>query len=341
MRAMATEGLLPGAARRRLYRHRGYRIAGDVEFGLGSVIEGTDVSIASGARLGIGVIIRGRQIHIGRRAEIGSFSIFEGRDFEIGDDTVVREQVFVGGPLFPDSELTLGKRVRVFQSCFLNPSRPLRVGDDTGIGGRSSIFTHGSWQPVTDGFPVAFEPVTIGRNVWLPWHVFILPGVEIGDNATIGAGSVINRSIPAGTLAAGVPARVLRSSDEWPRQLDQDERWDLLLGILEALAAFLTSKGTPAVLERGDQRLVVSVSHDGRERHVVAVPDESSVLADDDVLILLSPHAPERDRVGNAWFDLAGKRKLLNRHDPVSREVDEFLARYGLRFTPSDEDPQL
>jgi maltose O-acetyltransferase len=47
--------------------------------------------------------------------------------------------------------------------------------------------------------------------VWIGANVTILPGVEIGDFAVIGAGSVVNRSIPAGSLAVGVPARVVRT----------------------------------------------------------------------------------------------------------------------------------
>ena len=225
--SILTEGALPSGLQRRLYRRRGYRIADDVELSPGVVIDAEQVDIGPGVSIGFGTVIRGRSVRIDRRVDIGSFCFFEGRDMVIGDDTVIREQVFVGGPLFPDSLLEIGKRVRVFQTCFLNPSKPLRIGDETGVGGRSSIFTHGSWQSALEGYPVAFAPVTIGKNVWLPWHVFILPGVEIGDNATVGAGSVVNRSIPAGTLAAGVPAKVLREADEWPRPVDPDGRWSI------------------------------------------------------------------------------------------------------------------
>ena len=54
-------------------------------------------------------------------------------------------------------------------------------------------------------------PIDIGDNVWLGMHAVVLKGVVIGDNAVIGANSVVTRSIPANTIAAGVPARVIRS----------------------------------------------------------------------------------------------------------------------------------
>ena len=53
--------------------------------------------------------------------------------------------------------------------------------------------------------------MVLGRNVWLGARVIVLPGVTIGDNTVVGAGSVVARNLPAGVLAAGVPARVVRS----------------------------------------------------------------------------------------------------------------------------------
>jgi maltose O-acetyltransferase len=54
------------------------------------------------------------------------------------------------------------------------------------------------------------RPVTVGDNVWVGGGTLILPGVEIGDDSVIGAGSVVTKSIPAGVVAVGNPCRVLR-----------------------------------------------------------------------------------------------------------------------------------
>lgn len=58
------------------------------------------------------------------------------------------------------------------------------------------------------------KPVKIGANCWICANVIILPGVEIGEGCVIGAGSVVTRSIPAHTLAAGNPCRVIRELTE-------------------------------------------------------------------------------------------------------------------------------
>ena len=54
------------------------------------------------------------------------------------------------------------------------------------------------------------EPITIGDNVWLGGGAIVCPGVTIGDDTVVGAGAVVTRDLPAGVVAVGTPARVLR-----------------------------------------------------------------------------------------------------------------------------------
>jgi galactoside O-acetyltransferase len=71
-------------------------------------------------------------------------------------------------------------------------------------------------------------PVHIGRNVWVGSGVQIMPGVTIGDDSVIGAGSVVTRDIPAGVVAVGTPCRVVREIGEHDREFYwRDRRLDL------------------------------------------------------------------------------------------------------------------
>jgi acetyltransferase-like isoleucine patch superfamily enzyme len=68
-----------------------------------------------------------------------------------------------------------------------------------------------------DRFPDldVFGPITVGSNVFIGINAIIMPGVTIGDNVVIGSGAVVTRDIPSNSVAAGVPARVVRSLDEY------------------------------------------------------------------------------------------------------------------------------
>lgn len=67
-----------------------------------------------------------------------------------------------------------------------------------------------------------YAPVVVGNNVFIGYGCVIMPGVIIGDNCVIGAGSVVTRSIPPNTVAAGIPAKPIRSLDDyWERMKDR------------------------------------------------------------------------------------------------------------------------
>lgn len=74
------------------------------------------------------------------------------------------------------------------------------------------------------------KPIVVGNNVFIGNNVILLPGVSIGDNVVIGAGAVVSRDIPSNSLAVGVPARVVKSSDEFYSKL---QRESLHLGNLQ------------------------------------------------------------------------------------------------------------
>ena len=66
------------------------------------------------------------------------------------------------------------------------------------------------------------KPITIGDNVYIGNNVIILPGVSIGDNVIIGAGAIVTKSIPSNSVAVGVPARVIKSIDEYFNKIQKE-----------------------------------------------------------------------------------------------------------------------
>ncbi len=96
----------------------------------------------------------------------------------------------------------------------------ITVGDYTMFGPNVTISTAGHpIDPTLREKVMQYNmPVTIGRNCWLGAGVIVMPGVSIGDNSVIGAGSVVTKDIPANVVAVGVPCRVLREIGEHDRK---------------------------------------------------------------------------------------------------------------------------
>lgn len=88
----------------------------------------------------------------------------------------------------------------------------VEIGDNVMIAPNVSLFTAGHpvhFEPRNQLLEYAF-PIKIGNNVWIGGNTVINPGVTIGDNSVIGAGSVVTKDIPANVIAVGNPCKVLR-----------------------------------------------------------------------------------------------------------------------------------
>src|SRR4051812_37352619 len=237
---LALYGWLPSPIKVWAYRtFRGYRIGKGVKLAFGGIVVGDEVELADHVEIGLLAMVMGRSIRIGRHSSVGTMSYVACERIQIGEDARIREQVFVGGPQLPESSFTLGSRTIILQLASINPTKPVVIGDDTGIGGHCLIFTHGAWLNALDGYPVTYEPVTLGRSVWLPWRVFLMPGTTIGDGSVIGANSLVSGTIPPYSLAVGSPAKVIRSAPDFPRKISEEERHTLVNEMLSEFDRFI------------------------------------------------------------------------------------------------------
>jgi len=165
-----------------------------------------------------------RRWRINRHAAAGGFFIrfpVEGEVLEaldsgrlrIGRDTLLE----------PGCWLTLGPqaRIEIGEGCFLNRNTMLAALERVEIGDHV-MFANGCFvgdsdhryddpdRPVTHQGFVPRGPVRIGDNCWFGVNSVVTGGVEIGERAVIGANSVVTQDIPAGVIAAGAPAKVIR-----------------------------------------------------------------------------------------------------------------------------------
>jgi len=145
----------------------------------------------------------------------GARPAYERRDLlrrllgEVGDDVIIRP------PFYCDygSNIYLGAGVFINFNCVFLDTNPIRVGDGTHIGPAAQICTadHPRNPALRAEGWERGRPVTIGANVWIGAGAIILPGVEIGDDAIIGAGCVVTKDVPQGVTVAGNPAARLTS----------------------------------------------------------------------------------------------------------------------------------
>ena len=111
--------------------------------------------------------------------------------------------------------------VRIGKGCYvgfhveLDTNHPelIEIGDGVTISHRCIIASHmasDAATPLRALYPGSAAPVRIEAGAWICVGAILLPGVTIGSNAMVAAGAVVNRDVPPGTLAAGVPARVMK-----------------------------------------------------------------------------------------------------------------------------------
>ena len=136
---------------------------------------------------------------------------------EIGGDCYIEPPLHSN---FGGHHVHFGKNVYANFNLTLVDDTHIYVGDYTMIGPNVTIATAG--HPI---LPMLREQayqynasVHIGRNCWLGAGVIVLPGVTIGDNSVIGAGSIVTKDIPANVIAVGNPCRVLREISDHDRE---------------------------------------------------------------------------------------------------------------------------
>lgn len=138
-------------------------------------------------------------------------SFGEGADFRPGAYAVVC------------SKISIGRKVVVRPGCvFMADPRPggagITIEDGVLMGSGVHIYTHNHrfddvTSPISTQGLYPSKPVVLKKGCWVGARAILLPGVTVGENAVVGAGSVVTRDVPPRTLVGGSPARVLRALD--------------------------------------------------------------------------------------------------------------------------------
>ncbi len=156
------------------------------------------------------LVIFGRNIHLGKYAQIICAS-----------DNCVR---FTSWPSKQgNAEIIIGDYCLIAPGVRISAAKSIRIGDNCMLAA-NVIISDSDWHGIYNRIRPfrCTKPVVIENNVWLGERVIITKGVTIGENSVIGAGAIVTKDIPANCVAAGNPARVIKTINPNRRMLKRE-----------------------------------------------------------------------------------------------------------------------
>lgn len=296
-------------------------IAENVSIMGGEIVIGDNTKISDGVSINVT-----KSLVLGPRSVLGKNFKIEGRNIRIGEELWSGENCTIGGGscFEVQSSLEIGYWCHLGDYSFINTARPVRIGNEVGLGMRTSLFTHGAYQSILDGYPVEFEGITIGDKCWLPGAI-VNPGVKLGPCTVVGVGSVVTRSFPGGSLIAGVPAQIVKSN-VYPRTLTPLEITNIMKKILMDFAAILGGSN-PVKVDEGSSNFDLLLP----EALIRYSENQENATQMVGRFILLSIDCELQGMDQMTVFDLT-RRKVTGLADELSERLRNQLRRYGVRF---------
>jgi acetyltransferase-like isoleucine patch superfamily enzyme len=259
-----------------------------------------------------GVMIIAKHVEIGSDVKIRFGTMVNVRSFSVGKKTLIGYFVSAKGM----SDLKTGPACVVGPNTMINCDCPVTLGCYTGVGPRSTLFTHGSFLPVTEGYRVSFGPIDLKDRSWVTMNSTVGPGVTVGEGTNVMPGTVLLESVGPNRLVAGNPAKLvdipfLRTSKTIDLEL-------IARDILQRYRDWANSvDGSQWILEND----VLQVKH---KKAMLTV----SINSGGDIALLTK----SGERNNGMYFNLADLKTDAQRH-PAKMRLEGFLRLYyGLTF---------
>ena len=298
-------------------------------------VESDSFFVGKDAKINNSIMLSNGSIEIGKLVQVKEDTVLKAfKGVKVGDRTIIDRGVVIAGLQSERSYFEVGRRCVILHHSYINTAREVIIGNNVGIGGYCLIFTHGVWQNAFKGYPFQFGKVEIKDDVWLPWHVFVMPGVTIGKGTTIAGGSVVTKDIPEHCLAGGVPAKVIRG-DNYPPELSVTDKHNLAKSILcdfvNYIKDFVCDKSI-SLEEIGDDKVVLT-SNLGNVIYIKELADNQSLagLQLPESFDIVSFRIPSSFKKSYNWIEIDSetRSKEMNK---LSCELGQFISRYGVRL---------
>ena len=258
-----------------------------------------------------GVVILADMVEIGNDVKIRFGAMIAGRRIRIGDKTLIGYFVHVKGA----SDFLVGAACVVGPRVLINCDCPVELEHYSGVGPSCTLFTHGSFLPVTEGYRTTFGPIVIKEKAWVTMGSIVGPGVTVGEGTNVMPGTVLMENVARHRLVAGNPARLI-NIPLWRKK-------SVNLGgvgqeVLNHYETFCIENGISVTRGDGGNLTV--------RRHM----KEKSICIDGEADIVLLTQAG--DRTNGMYFNMADLVTDSSR-DAVKLHLERFMRLYyGMTF---------
>jgi acetyltransferase-like isoleucine patch superfamily enzyme len=330
-------GLLPSFIKKQIYRLKGYKIGKNVSFGIGSILDIKEKCvIGDDCVFGFFSIISGNEFRIGKRCKIQAMTIIIVNKTTIGNDVIISETAIIRtAQPFPDSEIIIDDRAHIFPYTIIDPSKRIYIGKETAVGFSSYIFTHSAYKNKLDGYPVVYGSVSLGKAVWIPCNVFIMPGVTLGDDVVVGTGSIVTKSYEAGSFILGQPAKLIKTREQFAKSYTDEEKFEILNDITLEYIEYIKHFGKAVVAQIDDTKYKISINSSKAilELHYNG---ESIFDINRNMILLIFKKISDEDitrlnRGKCSWFN-PGRYQCSAYLSDIAEIFKDYLGRYGIYF---------
>ncbi len=319
------------------YREHGAEIGSGVVLGPGTIVIAPRIVIETETQFGENTSIQCRE-----RFHVGGFSSFRGNLSVRGGTVVFGKSIFAGrnirigggGNADPWSLLCVGDGTYLGDDVFVNICRPVMIGEEVFLTQRSILVTHNIGHSILDGYENRFAPIVLEDYSQVGMNCTIYAGAWIGRAAIVASNSYVISSIPAGKLAIGVPAKVVRDAVRRPERSRQAQ---IVHTMVNEYHELLRLKGHP-VSELATRPYHGFAVSQGEKRFQLVFLENSSLddmdleAADQTVLWVLD--SPSGNVPANWTVMNLLEKKVSGPGGVFVDSTREFLRKRGIRCQP-------
>lgn len=298
-----------------LYRQNGAIIGADVKIGGGSFIISENIDLGDRSEIGENCYIKTESFVLGKMSIIGNSANIVTKVVQIGDMLFSGNNITIGGggAFGENAGLFVGDNCLISSGCVLNTGERIVIGNEVGLSPFVKLYTHNHWQNILEGYRANFGEIRIEDKAYITGNSIIVPGVIIGEGATVLANSTVVQSVEPYTIVSGNPAKRI---GKIKKELSLESKEKIVDRILKRIKHVLKYRG-----------------FDSEQVAYTREYDLDQPLPKKVILTFKIKNYIEGRQLDSVIFDLT-EYKVLGREDTLSDEVRNFLRRHGIRFRP-------